>query len=91
MLAAILIVIMIGLQTGVMLLDFNVGLGFIPEAASVNHKQTRAKYRTGNCPGESGLGKKEVLNAVSSSRIGADRHRCSPRAGQSLYTDGGIY
>jgi len=90
MLAAILIVIMIGLQTGVVLLDFNVGLGFIPEAASVNHKQTRAKYRTGNCPGGAGLGNKEVLYAFSSTRIGTDRRRCSPRAGQSLHTDGRI-
>ena len=38
MLAAILIVIMILLQTGVLLRDFEVGLRFIPEAASANHK-----------------------------------------------------
>lgn len=91
MLAAILIVIVIGLQTGVMLLDFNVGLQFIPETAGVTHKQTRAKYRPGNCPGGAGLGNKEVAYAFSSSRIGADRRRCSPRADQSLHTDGGIY
>lgn len=90
MLAAILIVIMIGLQTSVMLLDFNVGPQFIPGAAGVNHKQTRAKYRTGNCPGGAGLENKEVLYAVSSTRIGADRRRCSPRTGQSLHTDGRI-
>ena len=38
MLATILIVIMILLQTGVLLLDFQVGLRFIPEAASANRK-----------------------------------------------------
>ncbi len=43
MLATLLIVVMLVLQTGVVLLDFNVGFGFIPAAVSANRDSTDLK------------------------------------------------
>jgi len=50
MLAAILIVIMLVLQTGVVWLDFNVGLRFIPATVDANRDSTNAKIVNGERP-----------------------------------------
>jgi hypothetical protein len=57
--------------------------------ASSNRKSVY--YITGNGRKGAGLENREVLYAFSSNRIGPDRGRSSPRADQSLHTDGRIY
>ena len=56
MLATILIVVMILLQTGALSFGLMVDRRFITAAASLNRKSVHSKYMTGNGPKGAGLG-----------------------------------
>jgi hypothetical protein len=81
MLATILIVVMILLQTGALSLGLMVGRRFITAAAGSNRKSTLLNIAiTGNGAKGGELGRREVLYAFSSTRGGSYRGGCSPRA-----------
>ena len=89
MFVTLLIVVMFVLWTVAWPLGLIVSRRFIATAASSNRKSVY--YIIGNGRKGAGLESREVLYAFSSSRIGPDRGRSSPRPDQSLHTDGGIY
>ena len=61
MLATILIVVMILLQTGALSLGLMVDRRFITAAASLNANRLTQQYITGNGPKGAGLGNREVI------------------------------
>jgi hypothetical protein len=80
MLATILIIVMILLQTGAL----SLGLMAIPRfaaAASLKRKSALLTNVSGNGPKGAGPGNREVLYAFSSTRSDLDRNWCSPRDG----------
>ena len=89
MFVALLTVVMRPLRTGAWSLGPMVSRRFIATAASSNRKSVY--YINGNGRTGAGLENRGVLYAFGSNRIGPDRGRSSPRADQSLHTDGGIY
>src|SRR5687767_5906952 len=91
MLATILIVVMILLQTGALSLTFMIDRRFITAAVRSKRKSAHATIHNWERPKRRGLGNREMLYAFSSTRSRPDRGWGSARLGQSLHTDGRIY
>ena len=92
MLATILVVVMILLQTGALSLGLMVDRRFITAAVRLNRKSSSLTIDNPGTALKAPVSETGgVLYAFSSTRSGLDRNWCSSRDGQSLYTDGRSY